>query len=319
MAGRPLLAEPNQNKRKMTGNSSAASDILQKNLGDITTMIKAQQLPEWQNEVPSYEYLPKTANGGESANRIFAKYVAMNTNTILERTMSGLVTAIRMLEESKLRDNNLSAQIGLLKNGQKEQIQIIQELRQEIAEMRSEEKNKGQKNEVGQTTSAGRTANDGRRAQNKRPPKPGNGSYPVGSSELSAEINKKQKFEAEKKFRLKMDQDGKNVHREEFTPAPTRKRNKPQKSAPQLAAEDRKRLRNEEQTAREIIFHGIPTPVSYSEGTKSEEAKKILAVLEELRTKYLGKTDGINVSPSDFAFATRQQGHIKKDFKPLTA
>jgi hypothetical protein len=49
-----------------------------------------------------------------------AKYVAMNTNTILERTMTGLVTAIQMMEESKLRDNNLSVQIGLLKNGQKE-------------------------------------------------------------------------------------------------------------------------------------------------------------------------------------------------------
>ena len=177
----------------------------------------------------------------------------------------------------------------------------------------------GRKNEAGQTTSTGRTANDGRKAQNKRQPKPGNGNYPVGSNELSAEINERQKAEAEKKFRLKMDQDGKNVHLEEFTPAPTRKRNKPQKNAPQLAVEDRKRLKNEEQTGREIIFHGIPTPMSYSEGTKSEEAKKILAVLEELRTKYFGKTDGVNVSPSDFAFATRQQGHFKKDFKPLTA
>jgi hypothetical protein len=43
----------------MTGKSSTSSDILQKNLGDITTMIKAQQWPEWQNEAPSFEYLQK--------------------------------------------------------------------------------------------------------------------------------------------------------------------------------------------------------------------------------------------------------------------
>jgi hypothetical protein len=173
------MAEPNQNKTKMLGKSPAdaasdISDVWQKNLGNIITMIKVLQLPDWQNEAPSYDYLPKTQTGGESTNRIFAKYVAMNTNTILERTMSGIVTVIQMLEESKLRDNNLCAQFGLLKSGQKEQIQIIQELRQEITKMRGE-KNRGQRNEADQTTWAERTANDWRKAQSKRTPRPRTG------------------------------------------------------------------------------------------------------------------------------------------------
>ena len=61
-----------------------------------------------------------------------AKYVAMNTNAILERTMAGLVIVIQMMEESRKRDSGLSVQVGLLQTGQREQTQIIRDLRQEL-------------------------------------------------------------------------------------------------------------------------------------------------------------------------------------------
>jgi hypothetical protein len=250
--------------------------------------------------------------------------VAMNTNTILERTMAGLVITIQILEESRIRDNNLSVQIGHLKAGQREQTQIIRELRQELSEFRN-----GQKEEAGQAGQApptARTSNEGKKGQklsetfkNKKQQKSGNGNLPVGSNKRSTDINERQKAEAEIRFRLKMDQDGKNIHIEEFTPVSNRKRNRFQKSSAQRATEDKKREKNEEETGREIIFDGIPTPKTYQEGTKKEEAKRILAVLEELRPKYIGQKDGIHVVPSDFAYATKQQTHFKRDFKPLTA
>ena len=117
-------------------------------------------------------------------NRVFANYVYLCANKIIERTMSGFVTAIQKLDASRLRDNNLSAQIDLLCNGQKEQNQVIQELRKEIAEMRpnemrNEEKNKNkgskiQENVTRLSTWTGKTANDDKRAHTKKVPKPGN-------------------------------------------------------------------------------------------------------------------------------------------------
>ena len=85
MADSQASAENIQNTEKgdakMSGkNQSTASpsDFLQKTVIDISDMIlnqiKAQQCPEWQSEAPSYDYIPRTAKGEESANRIIAKY-----------------------------------------------------------------------------------------------------------------------------------------------------------------------------------------------------------------------------------------------------
>ena len=325
-------------------------ESIQKTMEDISidlkilNQIKAQQCPEWQVEAPSYDHIPKT----QIQNISMARYVAMNTNTILERTLAGLVIVIQMMEESRKRDNGLSVKVGLLQNGQREQNQIIRDLRQELSEHREGQKGNtrqfgqarhnvqaGQAGQTGQTEQAGQAGQTGKPAtrnsndshktaettkNRKQKRGNGNGNFPIGSEERSKEVYEKQKNESEKRFRLVVDEDGQNIQKEEFIPANrNRNRNRFQKSTAQKSKEDKERERNEEETGREIIFDNIPTPKTYQEGTKREEAKRILEVLEELRPKYLGKADGVHVVPSDFAYATRQQSHFKTDFKPLTA
>ena len=42
--------------------------------------------------------------------------------------------------------------------------------------------------------------------------------------------------------------------------------------------------KNESQTTREVIFHRIPSPKTYEEGTAFADAKHVFGILDELKT-----------------------------------
>ena len=67
-----------------------------------------------------------------------------------------------------------------------------------------------------------------------------------------------------------------------------------------------------------MIFHGVPSPKTYEEGTAFADAEHVFGILDELKTKYLGNTYGVNVKSTDFTFAAKQLGHNNKDFLPIT-
>ena len=163
---KPSMASTTENLKPSL---ATTPENIQKTMEDISidlkilNQIKAQQCPEWQVEAPSYDHIPTT----QIQNRSMARYVAMNTNTILERTLAGLVIVIQMMEESRKRDNGLSVKVGLLQNGQREQNQIIRDLRQELSERRDGQK--GDTRQSGQARQAGQTGQAGQAGQTGKP------------------------------------------------------------------------------------------------------------------------------------------------------
>ena len=98
----------------------------------ITKMIKGENLLEWKGEAPSFEHFPLTQKGEDSQTRQYARYMAQNTDKIIGRQMMSNVTIIQMLEESKIREQGLIAQIGNLSNSHEELVGTVQDLRREL-------------------------------------------------------------------------------------------------------------------------------------------------------------------------------------------
>ena len=126
--------------------------------------------------------------------------------------------------------------------------------------------------------------------------------------------------EPEKKMikKLRVDENNKlTIEEFETIKRKPRANNRP-RTPEQIQKDQEKETKNKEIANREIILCGLPSPNldKYEDEDETKEMEDVMAVLEELETKWI--PEGVDLKDQDFAFAQRQWGHHNEKFLPMT-
>ena len=230
------------------------------------------------------------------------------------------VSDVMILQELEMvREENkaMKEQVNDLKREQGELTSLVRQISGVILGGNQEQETggAGKANRGGRQRPQERIAKDWSGDKGSKKPKsdvdplPGSKEYADAKNGAEAEEKKI------KRVRTVMNADGTDLDKVPYEVPKSRYR--PQK----IPEPERIRLktRNEEETSREVIFCGIPSPPKYVKDTPYETAKLVMVACDELKTRYLGNHYGININSTDIAFAQRQIGHFNKKFTPITA
>ena len=225
------------------------------------------------------------------------------------------VMILQELEVMREENKTMKDQMGEMRREQSELTDLVRKMSGVILGNNQDASEPGKANKGGTNKPQEKSARDWsgdkntKKPRNEENPLPGSREYAEAKNGPGAEEKKV------KRVRTVMNEDGTDVVKEPYTIPKSRYRPQKIPEAQRIKLKEK----NEEETAREVIFCGIPSPPKYVKDSPYETAKLVMEACDELKTKYLGNYYGINVKPTDLAFAQRQIGHINKKFTPITA
>ena len=245
---------------------------------------------------------------------VYAHAAKWKRNTISD------VMILQELEMVREENKAIKDQVSDLKREQGELTDLIRQMSEVILNGnhggRTTGTGSGEANKGGKHKPQEKNARDWSGEKNSKKPRSDKNPLPGSKQYADAKNGAEEEEKVIKKVKTVMNEDGTDLDKIPYTVPKGRYR--PQK----IPEPERIRLKekNEEETNREVIFCGIPSPPQnkYVKESPFETAKLILKACDELKTQYLGNHYGINVKHTDLAFAQRQIGHVNKRCTPIT-